>query len=121
MTSALSSSTRFTTFTTTPSLANANNGGSSGLSSKSKSIIGGVVGGIGGFVLLGGIALVCWRIWGRKRQQDDDLDFITGTGQGLGSSGSAEKRETDVGRIADDSAHNDRYTSQVKPNAAQNF
>jgi hypothetical protein len=65
--------------------------------------------------------MVCSRIWGRKQPHDDDLDYITGTGQGLGSSSGAEKRETDVGRLAEDSAHNDRYTGQPKPNAAANF
>jgi len=37
-----------------------------------------VVGGIGGAILIGGIALVCWRLWGKKKReqlpQDDFLD-----------------------------------------------
>ncbi|CAI6338259.1 unnamed protein product [Periconia digitata] len=64
------------------------NGGSSsdGMSSKTKSIIGGVVGGVGGALLLGGIALVCWRMWGKKKNRvtEDDADLMAGTGAALG-------------------------------------
>jgi len=41
------------------------------LSSSSKKIIGGVVGGIGGAILLGGIAFAVWRVYGRKKPVDD--------------------------------------------------
>jgi hypothetical protein len=104
--------------TTTPGVLGSQNsgGGSSGLSQSSKKIIGGVVGGIGGAILLAGIAFACWRIWGRdKYNPDDDLDYATGTGQGLGSSG-ADKQN-----LASDEAHADRYTGTVRPNAAANF
>jgi hypothetical protein len=89
---------------------------SSGLSSSSKKIIGGVVGGIGGAILLAGIAFVLWRVYHRKGYDpEQDLDYQTGTGQGLSSSG-ADKQN-----LASDEAHNDRYTSQVRPNAGVNF
>ena len=48
--------------------ANDGASGSSGLSSKSKSIVGGVVGGVGGAILLGGLAIVFWRVWGKNRR-----------------------------------------------------
>jgi hypothetical protein len=45
-----------------------------GLSTSTKSIIGGVVGGIGGAILLGGLALVAWRMWGRRRAKGPGMD-----------------------------------------------
>ncbi len=50
--------------------------GSSGLSPKTKAVVGGVVGGVGGAILLGGLAVVFWRVWGKNRQShgaDNDL------------------------------------------------
>ena len=70
------------TSSSAPSLNGSNSGGSSGLSDSSKKVIGGVVGGVGGAILLGALAVVAWRIWGKKKQhnyQDDDLmDAQTG-------------------------------------------
>jgi hypothetical protein len=105
--------------TPTPGLENGSGSSSGGgLSSKDKAIVGGVIGGIAGAVLLAGIALVCWRLWGRRRYDpDQDLDFAAGTGQGLGTSpGGAEKTN-----LAQDEAHADRYAGPPKPNAAANF
>ena len=42
------------------------------MSSSTKSIIGGVIGGIGGAALLGALAVVAWRVWGRKKHIDED-------------------------------------------------
>ncbi|KAF2467007.1 uncharacterized protein BDR25DRAFT_359061 [Lindgomyces ingoldianus] len=69
-----------------PDPQNGNGGGSSsGLTDSNKKIIGGVVGGVGGAILLGGIAIVCWRIWGRKKRvSEDDDDLMAGTGSALG-------------------------------------
>ena len=51
-----------------------NGGGSSGLSPSTKKTIGGVVGGVGGALLLAGLAYTAWRIWGKKKNlHDDDL------------------------------------------------
>lgn len=56
-----------------------------GLSDSNKKIIGGVVGGVGGAILLGGIAIVCWRMWGRKKRvTEDDDDLMANTGAALG-------------------------------------
>jgi hypothetical protein len=74
------------------------------------------VGGIGGAILIAGLAFACFRIYGRnKYDPNNDLDYQTGTGQGLPSSG-ADKQN-----LASDDAHADRYTSNVRPNAAANF
>jgi len=119
MVSALVVTTTIGSVTTPGPASTGGSGGSSGLSPTSKKVIGGVVGGIAGAVVLAGIALVCWRLWGRdKYDPNQDLDFATGTGQGLGPSpGGAEK----VANLAQDEAHADRYTSPPKPNAAANF
>lgn len=71
------STTGYATATIAPGLAN---GGGSGdnLSTNAKKIIGGVVGGIGGAILIGGLAFVAWRLWGKKKaaagEQDDFYD-----------------------------------------------
>lgn len=67
------STTGYATATLTPSFQNGGGTGSN-LSTSSKQVIGGVVGGIGGAALIGGIALVAWRLWGKKRRQDFSPD-----------------------------------------------
>ena len=76
-----------------PELSGSNNGeGNSGLSSNSKKIIGGVVGGVGGAILLGALAIVAWRVWGRKRNyRTDDNDDVVDTAP---SSSGKEKRSS---------------------------
>ncbi|RMZ76569.1 hypothetical protein DV737_g4739, partial [Chaetothyriales sp. CBS 132003] len=55
-------------------LSNKSGSGSSGLSSTAKATIGGVVGGVGGALLLAGLAYTAWRVWGKKKNlHDDDL------------------------------------------------
>ncbi|PBP24912.1 putative cell wall protein [Diplocarpon rosae] len=44
---------------------------SSGMSTKTRNTIIGVVVGIGGAIILGGLAIVAFRIWGRKRKNDE--------------------------------------------------
>jgi hypothetical protein len=62
----VASTTGYATATIAPGLAN---GGGSGdnLSTNTKKVIGGVVGGIGGAILIGGLAFVAWRLWGKKK------------------------------------------------------
>jgi hypothetical protein len=38
------------------------------MSPKTKAVVGGVVGGIGGAILIGGLAIVAWRLWGKKKR-----------------------------------------------------
>ncbi|KAH0565934.1 hypothetical protein GP486_000655 [Trichoglossum hirsutum] len=64
------------TSTSTPGLGGSGgSSGSSGPNAQQKKIIIGVVVGIGGFVILGGMALVAWRVWGRKKQPSDFNDL----------------------------------------------
>jgi len=69
------STTGYATATIAPSLANGGGDGSN-LSTSTKSIIGGVVGGVGGAILIGGLAIVAWRLWGKKKQQQGHDDFL---------------------------------------------
>lgn len=76
------SSTEVATATIDPTLAKGGNGGgSSPMSSQTKAIIGGVVGGIGGAILIGGIAIVAWRLWAKKKRDEAAAvdDFGMGT------------------------------------------
>ncbi|KAI6796340.1 hypothetical protein KC363_g7231 [Hortaea werneckii] len=75
----VTSTTGFATATVEPSLRNGGGDGTN-LSTSSKKILGGVLGGVGGAILIGGIAFVCWRLWGKKHhpeplpQEDEMLD-----------------------------------------------
>ena len=72
-----SSTTGFATATINPSLANGGGDGSN-LSDNAKRVIGGVVGGIGGAILIGGLAFVAWRLWGKKKAQREEPDEVWG-------------------------------------------
>jgi len=88
--------TGWATITSNPTLGynTGSSNNSSGLSTSTKSIIGGVVGGIGGAIVLGGLLVVAWRLWGRKKgkTQDDD-DYFSGSDNGVAS----EKRRNHFG------------------------
>jgi len=52
------------------------------MTSSTKRTVIGVVVGIGGFIILAGLGVVAWRIWGRKKIDDDDdglMGFRTGS------------------------------------------
>lgn len=89
------------------------------MSSSSKSIIGGVVGGVGGAILLGVVALLFWRRH-KKNQRTGDYDDVHSGNTAV--AGSEPKPSPSTGGLADDSSHYDRYTSPAqRPNAAANF
>jgi hypothetical protein len=52
------------------------------MSSGTKKTIIGVVVGIGGAAILGGLFIVAWRVWGRKRNTPDESDELMGTAYG---------------------------------------
>lgn len=74
--------------------------------------------GIGGAILLGGIAVVVWRVWGkRKHVSDDDRDLMDSQ---PGSSG-REKRSSVSGNDPFRSTL-DQYHNPAGPvNTASNF
>ncbi|KAK3906610.1 hypothetical protein C8A05DRAFT_40638 [Staphylotrichum tortipilum] len=59
--------------TSTPDLVNnGNSGQAQGMTTQTRNTVIGVVVGVGGAIILGGLALLAWRIWGRKKHQDEN-------------------------------------------------
>jgi len=59
------------------------------MSTTTRNTVIGVVVGVGGAIILGGLALVAWRIWGRKKHQEEH--------DGLMDYGSAIESKPDTG------------------------
>ncbi|KAK0749541.1 hypothetical protein B0T18DRAFT_389110 [Schizothecium vesticola] len=56
----------------------------SGMSPQTRNTVIGVVVGVGGAIILGGLAFVAWRIWGRKKGADENdnlMDYPSGTAE----------------------------------------
>ena len=74
------------------------------------------MGGIGGAILIGGLAIVAWRLWGKRRRSiDDDNDPM---GSVPGSSG-REKTSSVSGGHSPFRSNLDQYHAPV--NTASNF
>ncbi|KAF4510023.1 hypothetical protein G6O67_001949 [Ophiocordyceps sinensis] len=58
--------------TSTPGLNSDGAGATSGMTPKTRNTIIGVVVGVGGAIALGALGFVAWRIWGRKRNSDEN-------------------------------------------------
>ncbi|KAG6038465.1 hypothetical protein E4U41_004148 [Claviceps citrina] len=81
--------TTITKTTSTPALSAAD-GETTGMTTKTRNTVIGVVVGVGGSIVLGALALVAWRIWGRKKHGDEHdvlMDYA------MISPGIAEKSE----------------------------
>jgi hypothetical protein len=66
------------------------------MSTKTKNTVIGVVVGIGGAIVLAGLLIVAWRIWGRKKNEDESdglMGFRTGN-QGHEKTGSVSAAGT---------------------------
>jgi hypothetical protein len=90
------STTGFATATIEPGLANGGGNGSN-LSTNTKKIIGGVVGGIGGAILIGGLAFVAWRLWGKKKAANEGQDEWY---EGSGSDSIANQKRQSTGVLS---------------------
>lgn len=112
-------STTSATSTRTPSVNTGDSDSNkSGLDSAQKRIVIGVVVGIGGAILLGGIAVVAWRIWGRKgHPNEDDNDLMDSH---PGSSG-REKRSSISGHSPFRSTLDQYHNHGAPVNTASNF
>lgn len=78
----------------------------------------GVVVGVGGAIVVGVLAVVAWRIWGRRGDThgaDDDDDLINGTAVGSASREKAPSPSTPF------RATLDQYHNPGPVNAASNF
>lgn len=111
------------TASNTPSVSPGLNGGDggsgkSGLSSGQKRTIIGVVVGVGGAILLGGLGVVVWRIWGkRKTVKNDDYDPMDPTLRSVGHEKTNSGGSNDPFRT-----HLDQHHNTANPvNAASNF
>jgi hypothetical protein len=102
---------------TDPPTVQSNGDSGSGVSESNKKVIGGVVGGVGGALLLGGIALVFWRM--KKRQHKvsaDDDDMTLNTGAALG-----DKPQNGTGASPFQANLDQYHNPGGRPNAAANF
>ncbi|MCJ1469338.1 hypothetical protein MMC07_007971 [Pseudocyphellaria aurata] len=102
-----------------PTLDNGNeSSNNSGLEPSQKRIIIGVVVGIGGAILLGGLAVVAWRIWGKRKESAYEDHELMDSQPG---SSSLEKRSS----VSDNSPFRstlDQYHHPAGPvNTASNF
>jgi len=94
-----------------------NSSGSSGLEASQKRIIIGVVVGVGGAALIGGLALVAWRIWGKKSDPADEDDLMSSQ-----ASSSGREMSSGVGGSSPFKSTLDQYHTPAGPvNAASNF
>ena len=117
-TSRLEAVTASTTSTSAPGLNDSgDDSGKAGLSSGQKKTIIGVVVGIGGAILLGGLAVVAWRIWGNKKNtRTDDYDPMDPLPP-------SDREKTSAGGSSDPFRSNlDQHHNTAGPvNAASNF
>lgn len=110
--------------TTIPSAAPSNGGGSTGISKQTTNTIIGVVVGVGGAIFLCALGLLAWRIWGRKKNQDDNDELIGYGGHAAGTPyGPTEKSDASgstSGRTPFQSTL-ESYHSPTHVNASSNF
>ncbi|KAH6694249.1 hypothetical protein BKA61DRAFT_624414 [Leptodontidium sp. MPI-SDFR-AT-0119] len=93
--SSLASSTVTSTLPTGTAALNSDGGsGSSGMSSKTRNTIIGVVVGIGGAILLAGLGVVAFRIWGRRKNSDESDGLMSFGNTGHEKPGSASATGT---------------------------
>lgn len=113
---AMTSSTASSTSTAGLDSGNMSSGSTGLTTSQKNSIIGAVVG-VGGAILVGALAVVAWRVWGRKKpvlEDDDDL-----MANHPGSSGNEKASTTAESPFR---STLDQYHSPTAPvNAASNF
>jgi len=107
------------TTSSSPSLnSSGGDSGSPGLSTSARNTIIGVVVGVGGTILLLGIAAVIWRVWDRKKDaRDNDEDDLMSAGTAVGTANREKVPITGSGTPFQSTL--DQYHKPV--NAASNF
>lgn len=105
--------------TSTPSVSPGDKGSDGqGLEPAQKRLIIGVVIGVGGVILMGGLAIVAWRIWGKRKEPADDGHELIDS---LPGSSSQEKSSSLTGNSPFRSTL-DQYHKPAGPvNTASNF
>ncbi|UPK91079.1 hypothetical protein LCI18_002014 [Fusarium solani-melongenae] len=123
--------------TSTPGLSSDGSDSSSGMSPKTRNTVIGVVVGVGGAIVVGALAVVAWRIWGRKKHNDEAdglMDFNetnNSSGHGINSTNGAYHavEKTEPGSIGSAGAPGrspfqatlDNYHQPTQVNASSNF
>lgn len=77
--------------------------------------------GVGGAILIAGVAFVAWRIWGRNRRNaDNDEDDLMSAGTAVGSN-QREKAPSPTSGSTPFRSTLDQYHNPGPVNAASNF
>lgn len=86
------------------------------MSPQTRNTVIGVVVGVGGAIVLGGLAFVAWRIWGRKRHQEesDGLMAYAGAPEKPDTGGSMSARTPFQSTL-------ESYHAPTQVNTAANF
>lgn len=121
----VSSSTSVSVSTPTPGLNEANNSnGSSGMSDSTRKTIIGVVVGVGGAIVLAVAGLFAWRIWGRKKANEENDGLMS---YNNGAEGKSEVGGLNAGSTVTGSARSpfqstlESYHAPSNVNASSNF
>lgn len=121
----VSSSTSVSVSTPTPGLSeSSNSNGSSGMSPTTKKTIIGVVVGVGGAIVLAVAGLFAWRIWGRKKANEENDGLMS---YNNGAEGKSEVGGLNAGSTVTGSARSpfqstlESYHAPSNVNASSNF
>ncbi|KAG8166406.1 hypothetical protein KVR01_002095 [Diaporthe batatas] len=120
----VSSSTSVSVSTPTPGLSEANSNGSSGMPESTKKTIIGVVVGVGGAIVLAVAGLFAWRIWGRKKANEENDGLMS---YNNGAEGKSEVGGLNAGSTVTGSARSpfqstlESYHAPSNVNASSNF
>jgi hypothetical protein len=88
------------------------------MSTQTRNTVIGVAVGVGGAIVLAGLSLVAWRIWGRKKAAADESDDLMGRGY----SGHGEKEGASTVGSSPFQSTLESYHNPSRPvNASSNF
>lgn len=108
------------TSTNPAELNQSNESSGSSMTPKTRSTVIGVVVGIGGAILLGGLAVVAWRIWGRKKSHEEGDDFDDYKRPETGADRTGNSSSNGAGSNPFQSTL-ESYHNPTKVNASSNF
>ncbi|KAK4181791.1 hypothetical protein QBC36DRAFT_40963 [Triangularia setosa] len=94
-----------------------NKGQSSGMTEQTRNTVIGVVVGVGGAIVLAGLGFVAWRIWGKKKQQEEQdtlMDDYSAVGEKPDTIGSTSTRTPFQSTL-------ESYHAPTQVNTASNF
>lgn len=104
--------------TTTPDLASTSSSGSTGMTPQTRNTVIGVVVGVGGAIVLAGIAFLVLRL--RRKKQPEESDGLMDYNNGLVAADKAEVASSNSGRTPFQSTL-ESYHAPTQVNTASNF